>query len=304
MYRRFQDRFGIPGVISVIALVFAMMGGAYAASDSGDDNATASAKKATASATKATALATKAKRGPRGPKGPAGPAGPQGPAGPAGANGKDGAPGGAGGAGANGKSVTSTPIAAGGACGPGVTGVKYTLDGVSTNVCNGAEGEAGAPGPEGEGEPWTAGGTLPPGETLTGVWSAGPLSDGQNQGVPISFALPLPSSLGPDNVHALRVGETPPAGCAGGTAAAPKAEPGHLCVYAREMGPLVELEPESGFFVTRAFYLWEFTGDVNKSLVTVDGNNGADPFGAQILIAAAEDDARAHGSWAVTSPAP
>jgi len=45
-----RNRFGIPGVISVIALVFAMFGGAYAASNSGDGptasgKATASAKR-------------------------------------------------------------------------------------------------------------------------------------------------------------------------------------------------------------------------------------------------------------------
>jgi hypothetical protein len=72
-----RNRFGIPGVISVIALVFAMFGGAYAATNSGG--------KATASA--------KAKKGPRGPKGPAGPAGSAGPAGPAGAKGDTGAAG-------------------------------------------------------------------------------------------------------------------------------------------------------------------------------------------------------------------
>jgi hypothetical protein len=76
-----RNRFGIPGVIAVIALVFAMFGGAYAASNKDGGKATASAK---------------AKRGPRGPKGPKGdpgPAGPQGSAGPAGAPGKDGAAG-------------------------------------------------------------------------------------------------------------------------------------------------------------------------------------------------------------------
>ena len=79
MFSTLRTRFGIPGVISVIALVFAMFGGAYAASNSsGGGKATASAK---------------AKKGPRGPKGatgpagPAGPAGAVGPAGPAGAQG-------------------------------------------------------------------------------------------------------------------------------------------------------------------------------------------------------------------------
>jgi hypothetical protein len=83
-----RNRFGIPGVISVIALVFAMIGGAYAANKSGETGSKASA--------------SKTKRGPKGPKGPKGPAGPvgpqgavgpQGPAGAAGPAGKDGAPG-------------------------------------------------------------------------------------------------------------------------------------------------------------------------------------------------------------------
>ena len=46
MFSPLRNRFGIPGAISVIALVFAMFGGAYAASDnSGGGKATASAKK-------------------------------------------------------------------------------------------------------------------------------------------------------------------------------------------------------------------------------------------------------------------
>ncbi len=73
MFSTLRNRFGIPGVISVMALVFAMFGGAYAASNSG---------KATTSA--------KAKKGPRGPKGATGPAGPAGPAGPQGPKGDQG----------------------------------------------------------------------------------------------------------------------------------------------------------------------------------------------------------------------
>jgi hypothetical protein len=75
------------GVVAVIALVFAMAGGAFAANNNGGGRATASAK---------------AKRGPKGPKGatgaagaqgPAGPAGPAGGAGPKGATGAEGATG-------------------------------------------------------------------------------------------------------------------------------------------------------------------------------------------------------------------
>ena len=109
MFSTLRNRFGIPGVISVIALVFAMFGGAYAASNSsGGGKATASAK---------------AKKGPRGPKGATGPAGPQGPAGPAGAKGDAGANGAAGGVGPAGPTGLAGPKGVTGATGPtGATG--------------------------------------------------------------------------------------------------------------------------------------------------------------------------------------
>jgi Collagen triple helix repeat (20 copies) len=97
-----RNRFGIPGVISVIALVFAMLGGAYAANNSGGGKATASAK---------------AKRGPKGPKGATGPTGPQGPAGPQGAPGAKGDPGANGAAGAVGPTGPTGPTGAKGATG-------------------------------------------------------------------------------------------------------------------------------------------------------------------------------------------
>jgi hypothetical protein len=103
-----RNRFGIPGAISVIALVFAMLGGAYAASNNSGGKATASAK---------------AKRGPRGPKGATGPAGPQGPAGAAGAKGDAGANGAAGAAGEKGPTGPTGAKGATGATGPtGATG--------------------------------------------------------------------------------------------------------------------------------------------------------------------------------------
>jgi hypothetical protein len=82
MFSLLRNRFGIPGVISVIALVFAMFSGAYAASNYDKGKAMSSAAKA-----------KKGPRGPRGPQGVAGPAGPSGPAGPAGAKGDTGAQG-------------------------------------------------------------------------------------------------------------------------------------------------------------------------------------------------------------------
>jgi hypothetical protein len=95
MFSTLRNRFGIPGVISVIALVFAMFGGAYAASNTSSGGGS----KATTSA--------KAKKGPRGPKGATGPAGPAGPAGPVGPAGAAGPKGDAGAVGAPGKDGTN-----------------------------------------------------------------------------------------------------------------------------------------------------------------------------------------------------
>jgi hypothetical protein len=200
-----RDRFGIPGVISVIALVFAMVGGAFAANNLGGDS---DGSKATASAVK---------KGPRGPRGPRGATGPQGPVGPKGdpgapgANGKDGAPG------------------LNGATGP--TGPQGAT---------GATGSTGPEGPEGiQGSPWTANGTLPSGATETGTWSFGQIEKAASPSawVPISFPIPLaeedvPTLSGAGNeVHFIGQTDTPPTECPG-SPKAPAAAPGHLCIYA------------------------------------------------------------------------
>ena len=197
MFSTLRTRFGIPGVISVIALVFAMFGGAYAANNS------TSGGKATASA--------KAKKGPKGPKGatgPAGPAGAQGPAGPAGAKGDAGANGSNGGAGATG------PTGAAGAKG-----------------ATGAAGATGATGFSGFTE------KLPAGKTETGIWAGtvGRVPTSEGATVPISF--PIPLSQGSSEAFYLNEEETTheegpgfEAGCTG-TAENPTAPEGTLCVY-------------------------------------------------------------------------
>ena len=200
MFSLLKNRFGVPGLIAVIALVFASIGGAYATSDNSGD-ATASAKKA-----------KKGPRGPRGPRGPAGPAGPQGPAGaagpagPAGLKGADGADGAAGPAGPK-----------------GLTGAQ------------GPAGPAGPAGPTGsEGSPWTAGGTLPSGETLTGVWRTPHGAEVGSVIVPISFPLPLQTALANEgegnDYDFLAEGEGETENCPG-TATDPQAAAGHACIY-------------------------------------------------------------------------
>ena len=159
-----RNRFGIPGAISIVALVFAMLGGAYAASDDEPGKKAGASEKAGASAK----AKKKGPRGPRGPKGPRGPAGPigaqgaQGPAGPAGPKGDK------------------------GDTGPqGQTGAQGL---------QGSAGETGATG-----DPWTAGGVLPSEATATGSWSLGRVVDSPGFEfvyTQIPFFIPLDEGLG------------------------------------------------------------------------------------------------------------
>jgi len=211
-----RNRFGIPGVISVVALVFAMLGGAYAANNSGDQVASASKR--------AHKKKSKAKKGPRGPKGatgPAGPAGAAGPQGPAGANGNDGAAGSNGTNGSNGApgtSVSSEEFAGTkeGHCTEG--GTKFTAGATKTYACN---GEAGAPGNAGaDGSPWVAG-QAPVGAVLKGTWSIPQYTaaaENELVPVPLSTGVPIPTTLTISATGVVPPGPanpSDPAGCTG-----------------------------------------------------------------------------------------
>jgi hypothetical protein len=278
-----RNRFGIPGVISVIALVFAMLGGAYAANnDNGGDKATASAKGK---------QGPPGKRGKPGPAGPAGPAGPQGPAGAkgdtgsAGSNGSNGAPG------ADGKSVVTTSFTglsepAGEPCNEfGGMQVEVQGSGVKKFVCNGKEGEPGETG-----DPWSVGGTLPPNATETGVWNVGMTPEGVFNPVfaELSFTVQLDDPLAASNVHYINEagkempGEATPTACSGaaGAVATPTAAPGHLCVY-ESLNPFMDFKA------------------IRKADATEAA--GASVAGA-LLEFEAPEEARAWGTWAVTAP--
>jgi hypothetical protein len=227
MFSTLRNRFGIPGVISVIALVFAMLGGAYAASSSSNGG------KATASA--------KAKKGPRGPKGatgPAGPAGPVGAQGPAGANGKDGTNGSngpTGATGANGTSVISSTETTGTANCEGRGGSKFVAGVSTTYACNGKDGTGGGGGG------WSK--TLPSGETEAGTWSVvgnwDNSSENETQIGPISFPIPLAQADAEGiGIKFSREGKEP-AEC-GGDVFSPAADPGFLCIYIGPAGGIAE----------------------------------------------------------------
>jgi hypothetical protein len=270
MFSTLRTRFGIPGVISVIALVFAMFGGAYAASNSSGGG-------------KATASKSKAKKGPRGPKGATGPAGPQGSAGP---QGPAGAKGDAGAAGANGTNGTSAEAVsfAGNQHGCPEGGVEVKSAKPASFVCNGKKGENGQTG-------FTA--TLPPGETETGTWGiALPTNSLLEINVPISF--PIPVAKGGNayfftrkQVEEEEFGTT---GCKyePGEDANVRPEattPGTLCVFA-EIGELNVATVPPTFFPP---------GD-STSL----GAFG--PVGAYMQFTGNAEPVTAAGTWAVTAP--
>ena len=149
-------------VISILALVLALVGGSYAAS-----------RHLGAATSK-----SKPQRGPRGPRGETGPAGQPGAAGERGVPGL---------LGANGENVIARTVIPGNLhCETGGTKFRFP-DGTTSFTCNGAEGARGKEGPA-----WPPGGTLPVGDSMTGTWVAGP-SAGETGRASISFPIPLPS---------------------------------------------------------------------------------------------------------------
>jgi Collagen triple helix repeat (20 copies) len=265
--RAIREPLGTAGlIVAIVALVAALGGGAYAAS-SGSSGA-----KATASA--------KGKQGPRGKTGKTGPAGPAGLAGAPGAKGDTGAAGSNGTNGTNGTSVTTASFS--GAKAPCTAGgVEVKSASAPALVCNGKNGQTG----------FTE--TLPSGATETGAWASTPLSEvGQPQAAltlsPLSFAIPLANEISGSNVHLIDQagkelpGELTQTACPG-TAAAPAAELGHLCIYV-------------GIFTNGTEF--ELVG-INK--LNNYSQTGASKAGA-ILKFAVAPNLLLGGSWAVTAP--
>lgn len=296
-----RSRFGIPGAIAVIALVFAMLGGAYAATDAGGGKASATAKKLI--------------RGPRGPKGGAGPAGPQGPAGAKGdtgpqgekgekgEKGEQGDPGEPGLSGQDGEDAKDILVGEfsgdeevppnGGPC-AGAGGSEFEVEGSGDHhyICNGAGGEGGLStelGPEQtESGTWAVNGSK---DTFTLKYNEGEeLKEEQvtvgdtGMYASISFPISLPVALGAANVH--RSGESnffdfdeggeSTVGCTG-SEAVPSAPSGHLCVYGGH--------------------------EVNATPVAIrklGGSAGANKIGATIFFEVTGPAASARGSFAVT----
>ncbi len=286
--------------MAFVALVFALTGGAFAATGGGGSPSHATL---TASAAKAKAKTKAGPRGPAGPKGapgatgatgPAGATGPQGPAGPAGAagaKGENGAAGTNGTNGTNGTSVTSieSKTKIGGPCEAG--GSSFTSASGKTYACDGKEGS-----------PWTAGGTLPSGSTETGAWRAGSVllkRSTENIFIKeiISFPIRLAAPLDGKHVHYINeagqevtgvtfeeaepVGEETTAQTAcPGSIEKPEAVSGNLCIYGTDGTS------------TGAFEL-QITGPA--------GGGGAGTTGAVLGLYVNEArEPYAEGTWAVT----
>jgi hypothetical protein len=218
MLHRIREQFSTAALIlSVVALVAALAGGAIAASHSDS-------------------IASKSKvgpRGPRGPKGAPGAPGTNGANGTAGAKGENGAPG------APGASVVlgSAP-----SCEEGGTSVEVAgSPSTKRAVCDGIEGPPGPRGEDGEpGEPGENGQTgftetLPSGQTETGAWIS-PFIQNVTElyaQVAVSFPIPLAASLEGGGVHYVSIAAQTAHSVTAcpGTVEAPTATKANFCVY-------------------------------------------------------------------------
>ena len=257
-------------IVATLALVFAMTGGAYAASH----YLITSTKQISPKALKQ----LKGKSGSAGAPGAAGPAGPAGGPGSPGAKGEPGAKGNngenakEGAAGQKGKGIVTVQFAgneepAGASCKKeGGSSVEQEGSGKPTYVCNGVSG----PYP---------GETLTPGASETGEWNTR-LDHGSVETqayAPLSFAIPLASTLSQASgqIHWIEVGgsstECP------GNASAPTAAPGNLCIYAQEL----------------------FNGAVTTSVVKNGKTTTSGAF-VELTMNTTEEGAEGYGTWAVT----
>jgi hypothetical protein len=265
MFHRIHQKLGTAGfIISIVALVAALGGGAYAASGGLNGKQKKEVEK----------IAKKyaGKSGAPGATGPAGAKGDKGDGGGAGSNGSNGS------AGANGKGVVVSN--AGGNCTEGGIAVEVEGSGQKNFICNGEEGPQGPPIGSQE---------LGSGKTETGAWGVGKFTEadettGKQTMEAISFPFPLPPApAGGYPSEVVPKGGPPTANCKG-TSATPTAEPGFFCLYvASQEGPLTEVA-----FVHQPGSEEEF--------------EEAGSTGAILTILRPEAFGWIYGTWAVTAP--
>jgi hypothetical protein len=315
MFQRLRKHINATTIMAFVALVFALTGGAFAATGGGSGpKATASTGRAasfTASTSKAKKKAApKGTRGPAGPKGATGATGatglpgPAGATGPAGPTGPSGGTGPAGNNGSNGTSVTVGAAPSNKECPAG--GVTYISASGSNAICNGKNGATG----------FTS--TLPSEKTETGTWLGGVhLAPGEGgsfstaEVAPISFSIPLAAPLVNTNecgeganpacvIHIILFGETAPLGCTGGTLEKPTAEPGNLCIFVRERVlltgyPQPQPQPD-GIFELSPEGVFGVTSTVGATVAVITTKNDFEPEPPKKEAV----DFSLGGTWAVT----
>ena len=247
MFSRMHKRLTYANIAMTVVLVFAMSGGALAAS-----------KYLITSTKQISPKVLKQLKGKAGPAGAAGATGAQGPQGPGG-NGQNGTPG------ANGENVTAKAVPSKIAACKEQGGGEFTVGGgAPVLACNGekgangdsvtvkplAAGEGGCEQGGGEfkvgsgtpvsacnGSPWTAGGTLPSKATEKGTWAiiGTAAKAGESFVYSISLPIPLKASIEEEDVGFFGFfGPTPTESteCPGGFPK-PGAIPGHFCIFAK-----------------------------------------------------------------------
>jgi hypothetical protein len=279
MFQAIRRHLSYANVAATVALVFAVTGGAFAATGHSGGPGPASAHLTAAAVRSTFATSAKSKSKPKtGPRGPAGPKGATGAAGPAGAIG------------------TAGPAGPTGATGPAGSGSA------------GPQGLQGAQGPQGEkglqGEPGEAakGGefpaTLPEGKTETGTWSidATDFKTDEIAQAAISFPIPLPAAstkaffFTEAETKEIEAGKALQGSKCTGTLEKPKAPLGTLCVFTRALGG-----EGSKFSQIGLLPLGGASYSPTGTLLFFEGTGGRGSFEEPT-------DVIGNGSWAVTAP--
>jgi hypothetical protein len=292
MFHRVRRHLTPSVLIALLALVFAVTGGAFAATGAGAGNGGGRANNNKALSFSAGASKSKGTRGPRGPRGVAGPAGKNG------TNGVNGAPGATGPAGPKGETGAV-----------GATGLQGIQGEKGKNGKNGEAGAPGEPGPAGTIHPGNPVGSpepLPSKATETGAWSITAPVTGNIVVTSVSFPIPLETSLSYEHAFLLKQAGRKKQECeektgseqteceeervkeeaaCPGTAAEPKAVPGNFCAYTAEPSVLVP-----------------FARPVQNSSAGF-GNAGTATSGANLVFFNPSTESSVEwGTWAVTAP--
>lgn len=269
---RLREPFGKAGlIVAIVALVAALVGGAYAASASRHHKKAVGLNSKQKKEVKTIAKSFQG-NGPAGPLGPTGANGKDGAAGGQGPKGDTGAQGPQGSAGQSGKSVAVSKIEPGEEACEELGGAEVKKEGAASGVevCNGQTGFAEA---------------LPPAKSEYGTWSLHREASGSPGLIfsDISFVIPYSSEDEGPAIHFVKFEETGVEGC-DGKWEQPSAAPGNLCIYEGALN--------NGY-----------TFNAGLTEVATPAETKAATVGAVFVVEAVAGGAGGFGTWAVTAPA-